>query len=64
MLRLTEIKLPLDHPEEALQTAILKKLQIPPADLLSYSIFKRSYDARKKEDIVFVYILDVDTTQE
>jgi len=64
MLRLTEIKLPLDHPEEALQTAILKKLQIPPADLLSYSIFKRSYDARKKEDIVFVYILDVETTQE
>jgi uncharacterized protein len=64
MLRLTEVKLPLDHPEEAIQTAILKKLHITPAELIRYSIFKRSYDARKKEDIVFVYILDVETTQE
>ncbi|MBD2095555.1 NAD(P)/FAD-dependent oxidoreductase [Trichocoleus sp. FACHB-591] len=64
MLRLTEVKLPLDHPEEALQVAILKKLQITPAELVSFSIFKRSYDARKKDDIVFVYILDVETLQE
>src|SRR6476661_4289959 len=64
MLRLTEVKLPLDHPEEALKAAILKKLHITPTELISYAIFKRSYDARKKEDIVFVYILDVETTQE
>ncbi|MBW4488830.1 MAG: NAD(P)/FAD-dependent oxidoreductase [Trichocoleus desertorum ATA4-8-CV12] len=64
MLRLTEVKLPLDHPEEALQAAILKKLQITPAELISYSIFKRSYDARKKAEVIFVYILDVETTQE
>jgi uncharacterized FAD-dependent dehydrogenase len=63
MLRLTEVKLPLDHPEEAIKTAILKKLHIAPTELIRYSIFKRSYDARKKE-IVFVYILDVETTQE
>ncbi|HEY9698709.1 MAG TPA: NAD(P)/FAD-dependent oxidoreductase [Trichocoleus sp.] len=64
MLRITEVKLPLDHPEEAIQTAILKKLQIKPEELISYSIFKRSYDARKRDAIVFVYILDVETTQE
>lgn len=64
MLRLTEVKLPLDHPEEAIQATILKKLQITPAELIRYSIFKRSYDARKKGNIVFVYILDVETTQE
>ncbi|MBM0741679.1 NAD(P)/FAD-dependent oxidoreductase [Phormidium sp. CLA17] len=64
MLRLTEIKLPLDHPEDAIASAILKKLQIAPEALLSYSIFKRSYDARKKEDIQLVYILDVEMTQE
>lgn len=63
MLRLTEVKLPLDHPEEAIKTAILKKLHIAPTELIRYSIFKRSYDARKKE-IVFVYLLDVETTQE
>ncbi|NJR66513.1 MAG: NAD(P)/FAD-dependent oxidoreductase [Leptolyngbyaceae cyanobacterium CRU_2_3] len=64
MLRLTEIKLPLDHPEDAIETAILKKLQIPPEALIRYSIFKRSHDARKKPEIALVYILDVETTQE
>ena len=64
MLRLTEIKLPLDHAESEITSAILKKLQINPDELIRYSIFKRSYDARKKNDIVFVYILDVETTQD
>lgn len=64
MLRLTEVKLPLDHPEEAIEAAILKKLQIAPDQLISYSIFKRSYDARKKDGILFAYSLDVETTQE
>ncbi len=64
MLRLTEVKLPLDHPESEIKTAILKKLQISPEALINYSIFKRSYDARKKDGIVLVYILDVETTQE
>ena len=64
MLRITEIKLPLDHPEDALKTAILKKLQIKPEELISYSIFKRSYDARKKTDIYLVYIVDIETTHE
>jgi len=64
MLRITEIKLPLDHPQDAIASAILKKLQIPPEELLGYSIFKRSYDARKKAEIVLVYIVDVETTQE
>jgi uncharacterized protein len=64
MLRLTEVKLPLDHLEGEIETAILKKLQITKEELIGYSIFKRSYDARKKGEIVFVYILDVETTQE
>ncbi|MEA5625033.1 NAD(P)/FAD-dependent oxidoreductase [Nostoc sp. UHCC 0251] len=64
MLRLTEVKLPLDHPEDEIKSAILKKLQITDEDLISYSIFKRSYDARKKGEITLVYILDVETTQE
>jgi uncharacterized protein len=64
MLRLTEVKLPLDHLEDEIETAILKKLQITKEELIGYSIFKRSYDARKKGEIVFVYILDVETTQE
>ncbi|MEH2081279.1 MAG: NAD(P)/FAD-dependent oxidoreductase [Nostoc sp.] len=64
MLRLTEVKLPLNHPEDEIKTAILKKLQITVEELIGYSIFKRSYDARKKGEITLVYILDVETTQE
>ena len=64
MLRLTEIKLPLDHSEDALKLAILKKLQIKPDQLISYSIFKRSYDARKKTDIYLVYIVDIELDRE
>jgi uncharacterized protein len=64
MLRLTEIKLPLDHPDEDIKTAIFKKLQIKPEELTRYSIFKRSYDARKKSEITLVYILDIETTRE
>ncbi len=64
MLRLTEIKLPLNHPEDEIKTAILKKLQITNTELISYTIFKRSYDARKKNEITLVYIADVETTQE
>lgn len=64
MLRLSEIKLPLDHDEMAIATAILKKLRLRPEQLSSYRIFKRSYDARKQEAIHLVYILDVETPEE
>jgi uncharacterized protein len=64
MLRLSEIKLPLDGTEADLQSAILKKLAITPTDLIRYSVFKRSYDARKRGAICFVYIVDVETTRE
>ncbi|HEY9645678.1 MAG TPA: NAD(P)/FAD-dependent oxidoreductase [Chroococcidiopsis sp.] len=64
MLRLTEIKLPLDHPPEAIEAAILKKLHIAPEALIRYTVFKRSHDARKKGEIAFVYIVDIETTQE
>ncbi len=60
MLRLTEVKLPLDHPEEAIRAAILGRLNIPAADLLGYTIFRRGYDARKLSAIVFIYTLDVE----
>ncbi len=64
MIRITEIKLPLDHPPEALSAAILKKLHIPATDLLNCTIFKRSYDARKKSEISLVYIVDVAVNHE
>lgn len=58
MIRLTELALPLDHPPQALRAAILARLQIPDHELLDFIVFKRSYDARKKNSVInFVYII-------
>ena len=64
MIRLTEIKLPLNHDEAALPAAILNKLKIKPEQLKSFSMFKRGYDARKKTDIQLIYTLDIEVENE
>jgi uncharacterized FAD-dependent dehydrogenase len=65
MIRITELALPLGHAPDALHAAILKRLGISATDLLDVSVFKRSYDARKKNsEISFVYILDVSVRHE
>ena len=64
MLRITDLKLPLDHPEEALRAAALERLQIAPADLVDFSVFRRGVDARKRTAIQLVYTLDLDVKNE
>jgi hypothetical protein len=65
MLRITELKLPLDHPEEALRPAIVQRLGIGAEDLLDFSLFKRSYDARKKSsELQFIYTIDCSVRDE
>ncbi len=64
MLRLNEVKLPLNHTEEDLRAAILQKLKISSHELKGFSVFKRSYDARKRDDIALVYTLDIDTPRQ
>ncbi len=64
MLRLSEVKLPLNHTEEDLKSAILQKLNITAKDLTKYSVFKRSYDARKRDAISLVYALDIETPKQ
>ncbi len=59
MIRITEIKLPLDHPPSAIVAAVIKKLGINATDLVEYSIFKRGVDARKADAILLAYTLDV-----
>ena len=63
-MRLTELKLPLDHTEAELRAAILRRLGIAADELLGYSIFRRSHDARKPAAIVFIYTLDVELRHE
>ncbi|WP_084976644.1 NAD(P)/FAD-dependent oxidoreductase [Plesiomonas shigelloides] len=60
MIRLTEIKLPLNHEDGALLDAIAAKLKIPAQQVLSFNVFKRGYDARKKSDIQLIYTVDVE----
>jgi len=65
VIRITELALPLDHPESALRAAIVKRLHLADADLLSFTVFKRSYDARKKNAaIMLIYIVDLEVRDE
>ena len=65
MIRINELQLPLDHPAEALRHAIVARLGISDTELLDFTVFKRSYDARKKNsEITFVYIIDASVADE
>jgi uncharacterized protein len=64
MLRLTEVQLPLDHAEAEIEHAILARLGVPREALVGYTIFRRSYDARKKSAITLIYTLDVELRDE
>ncbi|SDS04021.1 NAD(P)/FAD-dependent oxidoreductase [Pseudomonas oryzae] len=65
MIRINELSLPLDHSPEELRAAIVKRLNIRDADLLNFSVFKRSYDARKKNSVIlFIYIIDLEARDE
>lgn len=64
MIRLNEIKLPLDHKEGALEAAIVKKLGINAEDIHSFTVFRRGYDARKKSNILLIYTLDIELENE
>lgn len=59
MLRLTEVKLPLDHLPHAIEEAAIARLSITADELLSCVIFRRAHDARNKSSIFLIYSLDV-----
>jgi uncharacterized protein len=58
MIRLTELKLPLDHTPADLNALVITTLGVAATDVTQWQIFKRSYDARKAALLV-VYIVDV-----
>lgn len=59
MIRLTELKLPLHHADEALPAAIHNRLRITPRDLVRYAVVRRGHDARDRSSIALVYSIDV-----
>lgn len=64
MLRLTDIKLPLNHAEAALQHTVVEKLGCTSEDIKQVMVFKRGFDARNKADIQLIYTLDVEIADE
>ncbi|MGC4028817.1 MAG: NAD(P)/FAD-dependent oxidoreductase [Steroidobacteraceae bacterium] len=59
MIRITGLALPLDYTPEALRQAILQRLAIGADDLVDFTLFKRSHDARRRSAILFICIVDV-----
>ncbi len=64
MIRITDLNLPLDHPEAALRAALLSRLRVEAAALRSFTVFKRSHDARKKTAITLIYTVDCEVDDE
>ena len=64
MLRITELRLPLNHAEDALRPAVVARLGIADAQLRDFTVFKRSYDARKKSAVVLIYTIDCELADE
>ena len=64
MLRITDLRLPLNHTDAALPAAIAARLGIAESALHRFSIFKRSHDARKKSAVVLIYSVDCELDDE
>jgi len=64
LIRITELSLPLDHPQDALRRAIVRRLGIDDGELIEFSVFRRGYDARRKNAISFVYTIDLQVRDE
>ncbi len=64
MLRLTDLRLPLDHSQQDLAAAVAARLGIAPAALKRCHIVRRATDARKKTAITLVYGIDAEVEDE
>lgn len=64
MLRITQIKLPLNHSETELRRAVVSYLAIENDDVIKISVFRRGIDARKNTAIWLIYTLDVEIVNE
>ncbi|MGA7616084.1 MAG: NAD(P)/FAD-dependent oxidoreductase [Thermoanaerobaculia bacterium] len=64
MIRISQLRLPLDHDEAELDAAVRRRLGLDAGTPLELTVFRRSHDARKKRAIVLVYTVDVETPEE
>jgi len=59
MIRIHNIKIPLEYSTKTLMQAAAKKLGVTQGQIASVDVAKKSVDARKKNDVCFVVSLDV-----
>ena len=64
MLRLNNFPQPLTWTDASLRAAVLKKCRLAPDQLLDVRIVRRSVDARDKQDVHFVFSLDLSVRNE
>ena len=64
MIRLQQVKLPIRHTKEELEKAIEKALHLLPGQEFKYEIAKQSLDARKKTELKYSYVIDVEVKKE
>jgi uncharacterized protein len=64
MIRINELRLPLDHAPEALAAAVLARLRIAADDLVRFEIARRGYDARRWSAMTLVYAIDAEVRDE
>ena len=65
MINVKQIKVEVTRSnDENIKKGIAKKLNIPVYDIDDYNIIKRSIDARNKEEIYYVYEVDVNVKNE
>lgn len=64
MIRISQLKLPVDHSREDLEKKIEKTLRIPMSQVKNWQIVRQSVDARKKEELLYIYTIDVKTGRE
>lgn len=64
MLRIKELKLPIDHTGEDLAASICKLLRITSETLISHKVVRQSVDARQRDRILFIYTIDIDVEDE
>lgn len=64
MIRVSELKLPIEGNQKTLEKKLAKALRVPVEEIKGYRIFKRSLDARKKDNIHYAYVVDVEVRNE
>ena len=64
MLRINNLKIRENISDEALINLVIHKFNIKSSDIVKWHIYKKSIDARKKTDIFFNYIIDIEVKDE